>query len=274
MPLTIEPTKPRLCHDKHFLNLWMDTPKVSFEKIMDFLQYVGKGDFQTKLDDKSGYDHISISEQSREYFGIFWKGWFLVYNSFPFGWSPSAYIYHSTGLGASHFIRSHQVPLSQYIDYRHVGQLNILQGNHSSWSSFDLANAAIFITSLVLVSCGYLIGLKKSVLVPAQEIPFFGFLSNSQKQAFILDEEKRRKFALLRESLLSSKFVSVKSLQKFASKVASFSLSVPAARLFCRQVNASISKGIKSSRPIKMSKGLEEELKYWRFLDSWHDYLP
>ena len=77
----------------------------------------------------------------------------------------------------------------------------------------------------------------------------------------------------MRESLLRSKCVSVKSLQKFAGKVASFSLAVPAAGLFCRQVNASISKGIKSSRPIKMWQGLEEELKYWRFLDSWNGYL-
>ena len=92
MPLTMEPTKPRLCHDECFLNLWMDTPKVSFDKITDLPWYVGKGDFQTILDDKSGYDHILLSEQSREYFGLFWKGWFLVYNSLPFGWSPSAYI--------------------------------------------------------------------------------------------------------------------------------------------------------------------------------------
>ena len=190
MPLTTEPTKPRLCHDERFLILWMDTPKVSFDKITDLQRYVGKGDFQTKLDDKSGYDHISLSEQNREYFRLFWKGWFLVYNSLPFDWSPSAYVYYSTGLGASHFIRSHQVPLSQYIDDRHVGQLKILQGNHSSWSSFDLANAAIFITSLVLVSCEYFIGLKKSVSVPTQEIPFLCFLSDSLKQAFILDEEK------------------------------------------------------------------------------------
>ena len=66
MPLTIETTKPRLSHDERFLNLWMDTPKVFFDKITDLLQCVGKGNFQTQLDDKNGYDHISLSEQSRE----------------------------------------------------------------------------------------------------------------------------------------------------------------------------------------------------------------
>ena len=31
MPLTVEPSKPRLCQDERFLNLWMRAPKVSFD---------------------------------------------------------------------------------------------------------------------------------------------------------------------------------------------------------------------------------------------------
>ena len=274
LPLTIEPTKPRLCHDERFLNLWMNTPKVSFDQISDLPRYVDKGHFQSKLDDRSGYDHILLTKESRKFFGLFWKGWFLVYNTLPFGWSPSSYIYHSTGLGASHFIRSHQVPVSQYIDDQHVGQLRVTKASHASWSCLDLANAAIFIASLTLVSCGYFIGLAKSVFIPTQRILFHGFISDSVKQAFILDEDKRRKFAFLRESLLNSSYISVRSLQKFAGKVVSFSLAVPAARLFCRQVNTAIGKGIKSSRPVKMSPDLKEELMHWRFLDSWDGFLP
>ncbi len=125
MPLTIEPTKPRLCHDERFLNLWMNTPKISLDHITDLPRYVEVGHFQTKLDDKSGYDHISLTKDSRKLFGLCWMDWFFVYNTLPFGWSPSAYIYHTTGLGASSYIRSKGVPVSQYIDDRHVGQLQI-----------------------------------------------------------------------------------------------------------------------------------------------------
>ena len=74
MPLTTEPSKPRLCHDEHFLNLWMRTPKVSFDNVTDLPRYVDPGHCQPKLDDKSGYDHILLSESSREFFGLFWKG--------------------------------------------------------------------------------------------------------------------------------------------------------------------------------------------------------
>ena len=41
-----------MCHDERFLNLWMDTPHVAFDRITDIPQYVEGNDYQTKLDDK------------------------------------------------------------------------------------------------------------------------------------------------------------------------------------------------------------------------------
>ena len=274
MPLTIEPSKPRLCHDERFLNLWMKTPKVSFDPITDVPQYVDAGHFQSKLDDKSGYDHISLTQESRTFFGLCWLDWFFVYTTLLFGQSPSSYIYHNIGLGPSHFIRSRGVPLSQYIDDRHVGQLRISQSMSNSWSNLDLANAAIYIASLVLVSCGYFNGLKKSILIPSQSIPYLGFISDSLKQAFILRNGKKEKFTFLRESLINSNFVSIKSLQRFAGKAVSFSLAVPAAKLFCREINSHIGKGLRSSKPLRMTRSLKDELSSWRFLDTWHGFLP
>ena len=191
-----------------------------------------------------------------------------------FGWSPSAYVYHTLGLRPSHFIHSNNMPLSQYIDDRHVGQMCLLQCYNSNWSNIDLANAAAFIASIVLVSCGYFIGLKKSILSPVQVIPFLGFLSDSTKQAFLLPEGKKLKFATLRDSLIESKVISAKSLQRFAGKIVSFSFAVPAAKLFCREVNFNLRKALKNSKPIKMSDDLKKELQYWKFLDSWDGFLP
>ena len=125
--------------------------------------------------------------------------------------SPSVYIHHSTGLGASHFIRSNGVPVSQYIDDRQVGQLRLLPCFSSDWSDLDLANAAVFISAFVFISCGYFIGIKKSVLIPVQ-VPFLGFSSDSKKQAFILPEEKKQKFAALGDSVIKMKVIPVKNL--------------------------------------------------------------
>ena len=54
MPITIEPSKSRMYHDERFLNLWVNTRHVSFDKITDITCYVEANHFQSKLDDKSG----------------------------------------------------------------------------------------------------------------------------------------------------------------------------------------------------------------------------
>ena len=138
------------------------------------------------------------------------------------------------------------------------------------WPDFDLANAAVFITALILVLCGYFIGLRKYVLPPTQRIVFLGFISDSVKQTFFLAEDKKKNLPL---SENNAKYVSVKSLQRFADKAVSFAPVVLAARLFTREVNLHVSKGITSSRPVRLSDVLKEELLHWRFIDSWERFL-
>ena len=81
-------------------------------------RYVFPSSFQSVCDDKSGYDHVLLSPESRPYFGFEWGGWYFTSNTIPFGWKASAYIYHSIGLLASPYFRSLRIPCSLYIDDR------------------------------------------------------------------------------------------------------------------------------------------------------------
>ena len=63
--------------------------------------------------------------------------------------------------------------------------------------------------------------------------------------------------------------MSVKTLERFAGKCVSMGLAIPGAKVYCREVNGTISSGVKNSRNIDMYDDLREELEYWRFLDSW-----
>ena len=67
MPLSVEPSKPRLCQDQRYLNCWMRGMPFRLDSLIDVTRYVEKDHFQTKLDDKSGYDHVLMDchEQSR-----------------------------------------------------------------------------------------------------------------------------------------------------------------------------------------------------------------
>ena len=275
MPITVEPSKPRMCHDERFLNLWIKDLPFSLDLITDLPRYVHKGNFQTTCDDKSGYDHIRLSTESRTYFGLEWSGWYFVFNTLPFGWKASAYLYHSVGLVATSYIRSHGVPCSQYIDDRHFGQLQIRRNAPPcSWSDFQRAQAALYIACYILLDLGYFIGLKKSTLVPTQAPIFLGYITDSVKTAFLMPPDKKIKFASLREDLLSHKTVSLKSLQKFVGKINSFTLVVPAARLFSRVACLAMSRASKSPRAIPVSRELKAEFEHWRFLDSWSGFLP
>ena len=275
LPITIEPSKPRMCHDERFLNLWIKDFPFCLDYITDLIRYVGPNHFQTTLDEKSGYDHVRLNPCSYPYFGLEWQGWYFTYATLPFGWKASAFIYHSIGLGATSFIRSLGVPCSQYIDDRHVGQLRLPRTHPSSFTNLELAHMAAFIACSTLISLGYFIGLTKSCLEPTTAIRFLGYISDSRRQAFILPEDKRAKFSSLRESILSNKSVSLKNLQKFAGKTTSFALLVPAAKLYSNCAYQSISKAIRSgSTKIPISSLLCQEISHWRFLDSWTGCLP
>ncbi|KAK3716426.1 hypothetical protein QZH41_000492 [Actinostola sp. cb2023] len=250
LPLTVEPTKPRLCHDARFLNLWMKDTPFTLDRLTDLPRYVSKDSYQTVLDDKSGYDHILLTDSSRNYFGFQWGGWLFTYNTLPFGWKISPYVYHTTGLMASNFFRSIGIPCILYIDDRHTGQLQVslMSGEYSMLECDEerrkkAAGSALFLVVYYLVRLGYLLGLAKSTLIPIQEI-------------------------------LQGSVVSVKALQRLAGKCVSFSLAFPAARLFTREMNCAISKGQKSSRPVFLKDALRKEIAYWLFLENWDNPLP
>lgn len=91
MPITVEPSKPRMCHEEHFLNLWIKELPLKLDYVSNLPRYMGKFHFQTTLDDKSGYDHVAFSEDSYTFFGLDWQGWYFVFRTIPFGWQASAY---------------------------------------------------------------------------------------------------------------------------------------------------------------------------------------
>ena len=201
----------------------------------------------------------------------------------PFGWKSSAYVYHTTGLVASHRLRSWNIPSSLYIDDRHNGQLTFPAGSLPSAYralaltdevNFALARAGIFLTCYVLTSLGYFIGLAKSVLTPQKEVPYLGFIIDSEPQAFILLSHKKEKFIRLVKEILPRDCLDLLTLQRLSGKCMSMSLTVAGARLYVNEINLAISGATRSSRPVKMSPALRKEIEHWLFLASWDDFLP
>ena len=165
-----------------------------------------------------------------------------------------------------------------YIDDRHSGQLQIPpnQGADANLANLDehnltTAKSAIFLVAYFLIRLGYFLGLSKSILMPRKIVPYLGFPCDSSRKVFHLISEKKEKILDLIEKNLTCSTVPVKSLQLLIGKCVSFSLVVPGALLFTREMNIAVSKALQTSRPIKLYEALREEISHWLFLRAW-DY--
>jgi hypothetical protein len=168
----------------------------SLDRIIDVTRYLEKGHFQTKLDDKSGYDHVLVDDQSSQLMGFKWGGWWFVNLVLPFGWKISPYIYQTLGMVATQEIRAQGVLCCQYIDDRHLGQL--LRLSHQALASqvlpvpgnFQLAELANHIAVRTLTSLGYFLNLDKSIFIPTQRLIYLGLVSDTTLMAFTLPHDK------------------------------------------------------------------------------------
>ncbi len=272
-PLTIEPIKPRLCQNLIFLNKFcIDTP-FSLDTLADVPRMVQKGGYLTKLDDKNGYDHILLTQRSKPWMGFQWGGVWFVNNTLPFGWKNSAYIYHSTNLQITSYLRAWMIPNLIYIDDRLIEQF---RGKKvQELTCYDRSELACYATCEVLIRVGYCIGLSKSVLVPQFVILFLGVLVDTMKQAFLLTDRRKMKFASLRDGILAGGRTDLLLIQKLMGQCISFMAVIPAAKLYTSSMARAISTAMKKGdSEIFIDEDLRREIAHWRFIDEWDEYLP
>ena len=98
-----------------------------------------------------------------------------MFRTLALGWKASAFIYHNLGLVVSHATRSLGVPLSQYIDDRHVGQLFASPLRSVILPSTQRAEAAAYIVCYILIKAGYFVNTDKSQYVPSTVVCFLCF---------------------------------------------------------------------------------------------------
>ena len=213
MPLTVEPTKPRLCHDDRYVNLWTRDNPFNLENLKHIPRLVEQGMYMISCDEKSGYDHVKLTPNSSKYFGIQFGGWFLQYNTLPFGWKASPFIYQSIGMTVTSYLRNKGLLNIQYIDDRLVAGFSGRE-NPVVDKAKEISEASCDLIKL-MTDLGYTLSLKKSSLIPSKCIRYLGFLVDSDKQAFLHPQDKKESFILLREFILNSESLNVKTLQRF-----------------------------------------------------------
>ena len=101
-------------------------------------------------------------------------------------------------------------------------------------------------------------------MLSATFVTFLGFICDSIRQAFLLSEGKKLKFKMLRENILESKTMTMKTSQRFAGKAVSFSFAISGCRLH-REIFKAISRVIQRWR---LKSPVFSDLS-WNIGDSW-----
>ena len=270
-PLTVEPTKPRVCLDLRFLNCWIKDSPFTLDTLKDIPRSLRPGAYMAKLDDKCGYKNMWVHPSSRSLFGFEWCGYYFWMNTLPFGWKSSAYVYHTTNCQIADFLRRHQVPVLTFIDDRWLSEI---MSTDSPADGFTRAQIAIYAACQIVLRLGFFINLEKSVLVPQRVILFLGLHIHSIDRAFSVPSNKKKQFQELREYILGREKVRRHTLQRFAGKCISFLLAVPAAKLYTAEVNLAISRSFHTVGRVPVSPALRQEILYWRFLDHCRELFP
>lgn len=169
-----------------------DTP-FKLDTLKDVHRMVDLSASMICCDEKSGYDHVSLSCTSQTYFGLQFAGWVFTFTTLPFGWKISPFIYQTIGMQVTTYLRHLNIENIQYIDHRLLIYRPPKDASNTSRGSHE----HVYILLQILTRLGYTLALQKCQLIPSTSVKYLGFIIDSEKQAYMLPTEKKRKFKIL-----------------------------------------------------------------------------
>ena len=182
---------------------------------------------------------------------------------------------------AAHYFCSIGIPCLLYIDDRHNGDISFSRVTQvyaalpsDREGAFARASSAVFIVCYTLSKLGYFIGLKKSILVPRQcSVPWFWH--RLCPSSFHPSRGKKTQTHCSRGACFIFKHSGCKDLTAFRWEVHLFLICGPRrVFVYSNEVNLAISRGLRSSRQLRVAGPLLEVVQHWTFLRSWHGCLP
>ena len=272
LPLTVEHTKPRLCHDERFLNLWVRDLPFKLDYLSDLSCCVLEGHFQNVFDDKNGYHHVLLSESSRVFFGFRWLGWYFGFFAFfpLFGKLVHTYIICCVWwlltlfvLGVSQYRNTLtitwrgswcELPPLKIKDFkitptptskpgRFYGEDAIGDARYFSlrflttqrWRELNTVCYVVEMASFKSARDLLVVGVREGLLDEEE----FLFLHDLNVPAFFVPDDKRERFLIFLPSVLGGRCVSQETLQRLAGKLISFSSAQQCPHVNCTPENFS-----------------------------------
>ena len=229
-PLTVaEGKKLRLVLDLRHVNKYLERQKFKYENLKTVSILLENDYYFATFDLKSGYHHISIAEDHRQFLGFSWGQEFgrIRYFQFlvmPFGLGSACYAFTKTTRPLVQKWRGLGTRCSMYLD---DGMLAAEQ--------YERVRVICENVTEDLKCAGFTLNKKKSNLFPSQKGQFLGFNIDTRAMEFSVPEKKIEHILQQIGFIMKLKLVTAHKIAKIAGHIISMSLGIgPIARLFTR----------------------------------------
>ena len=219
-PLTVEPTKPRLCFALLDLNDASSCPATELEGCQSVQDNAAGGPrYGAACDEANGYGHHRVDAASRTLLGAVFCGYVFVQTVLPFGWKCSCYYHQWHGMVVTSYWRSLGKRVSQYIDDHG------LFGAHIGMGHVPLADArrdCYGFYTLKSMYFGYYWSSNKTATDVALSFVILGLRLDTEQQAWFVPPDRLAVYRDLGGSLLrclaDGSAVHLHTLSRFAGK--------------------------------------------------------
>ncbi|XP_056388255.1 uncharacterized protein LOC130283090 [Hyla sarda] len=214
------------------------------------------GDWLVKVDLKDAYLTVPIHPESQQFLRFLWRGRLWQFTCLPFGLSSAPWCFTKLMKPVVAALRSRGVRLIIYLDDLLIMARSKSQASlHMSW------------TISLLHTLGFVVNREKSVLVPAQEMEFLGFLVDTNRALLRLPKSK---LALIRKEIravLRKGCLSLRILARLVGLLAASIQAIFPAPLHYRALQRlkilHLRQGLRYADKVPLCPAATEELHWW-----------
>ena len=138
-----------------------------------------KGEYMCKLDLKDACFSVPLNSASRKFIRFLWSGKLYKFLCLCFGTRPSTKNFYKNTQNCSFSVAS-----PEHTNYNLLGRQLLI--GHTIEETLMARDTVIFL----LQQLGFVLNLKKSLLIPTQRIEFFGVTAHSLIMTLSLPEKK------------------------------------------------------------------------------------
>ena len=281
-----KPGKFRLVVDGRPGNAYYVKRTTSYESLSKLPSMLVQGGWTMAFDISDAYHHLALRERDRNLMAVCIHGEYFRFAGLPFGWTNSPYFFTEfmgeftailrSGRGTSPIgAGPYRVPACVHRTFTTLRTLAFLDDFLLMFRRLrDGLSISTYVKALA-ARLGLSLHPTKTCWTPKQSRRHLGIIVDSLKGEFRVPPDKLSRVRAMAKDILchaarNRRFVTPKSLTKFAGLCVSLYIAMPAARMYLRSIY-DVLRGARGNSHVKLSKQAMRDLAWWlRLTDEWN----